>query len=154
MGSSWEEAEEDRMRKVNATLSDLIDAFDNCRIGEQYYLNLKTGEILHTSDEFMEEEDLQEIYESLDEERERYLSIPEESSHEGYRDMVAFAESLEDENLQEKLAIALDGPGAFRRFKDVLLRYPEKREAWFEFQNERLKRRVMEWLEENEIELG
>ena len=79
--------------------------------------------------QFMEEEDLQEIYESLDEERERYLSIPEEGSHEGYRDIVAFVESLEDENLQEKLAIVLDGPGAFRRFKDVLLRYPEKGEA-------------------------
>lgn len=141
------------MRRVNAILGDLIDAFDNCRIGEQYYLDLKTGEILHTSDEFMEEEDLQEIYESLDEERERYLSIPEGGSHEGYRDMVAFVESLEDENLQEKLTIALNGRGAFRRFKDVLLRYPEKREEWFEFQNERLKKRVMQWLEEKEIEL-
>ena len=142
------------MRRVKAILSDLIDAFDNCRIGEQYYLDLKTGEILHTSDEFMEEDDLQEIYESLDEERERYLNIPEEGSHEGYRDMVAFVESLEDENLQEKLAIALDGPGAFRRFKDVLLRYPQTEEEWFEFQNERLKKRVMQWLEENEIELA
>jgi len=42
--------------------------------------------------------------------------------------MVAFTESLEDENLKEKLWIALNGKGAFRRFKDVLLSYPEKRE--------------------------
>lgn len=55
--------------------------------------------------------------------------------------------------LKEKLWIALNGRGAFRRFKDVLLNYAEKREKWFSFKDERLKKRVMEWLEENEIEL-
>jgi len=36
----------------------------------------------------------------------------------------------------------------------VLSNYPEKRQEWFAFKNERLKKRVMEWLEENEIELA
>ncbi len=82
------------------------------------------------------------------------MSIPTESSREGYQDMIAFTESLEDENLKEKLCVALNGRGAFRRFKDVLLSYLKKREEWFKFQNERLEKRVMEWLEENEIELA
>jgi len=30
----------------------------------------------------------------------------------------------------------------------------EKREEWFEFKDKRLEERVMEWLEENEIELA
>lgn len=142
------------MRKVKANLSELIDAFDNCQIGYEYYLDTKTGELLLVSDEFMDTGETEEIYERLDDEPERYLSIPTESSREGYQDMVAFTESLEDENLKEKLWIALNGRGAFRRFKDVLLDYPEKREEWFKFQNERLEKRVMEWLEENEIELA
>ena len=141
------------MRKVKANLSELIDAFDNCRIGYEYYLDTKTGELLLVSDEFMDTNETEEIYERLDDEPERYLSIPTESSREGYQDMVAFTESLEDENLKEKLWIALDGRGAFRRFKDVLLSYPEEREEWFRFQDERLEKRVTEWLEENEIEL-
>lgn len=141
------------MRKIKANLSELIDAFDDCCIGDEFYLDVKSGELLRVSDEFMETEETEEIYERLDDEPERYLSIPTESSREGYQDMVAFAESLEDKNLKEKLWIALDGRGAFRRFKDVLLGYPEKREEWFEFQDERLERRVREWLEENEIEL-
>jgi len=141
------------MRKVKASLSELIDAFDNCQIGYEYYLDTKTGELLLVSDEFMDTNETEEIYERLDSEPERYLSIPTESSREGYQDMVAFTESLEDENLKEKLWIALDGRGAFRRFKDVLLSHPEKREEWFKFQDERLEKRVMEWLEENEIEL-
>jgi len=141
------------MRKVKTNLSELTDAFDNCRIGYEYYLDLETGELLLVSDEFMDTAETEEIYERLDDEPERYLSIPTESSREGYQDMVAFTESLEDENLKEKLCIALNGRGAFRRFKDVLLSYLKRREEWFKFQNERLEKRVMEWLEENEIEL-
>jgi len=144
---------ERKMRKVKVNLSELIEAFDNCRIGYEYYLDVKTGEMLYTSDEFMDQDEIEKIYERMDNEPERYLSIPTESSREGYQDMVAFTESLEDENLQEKLWIALNGRGAFRRFKDVLLSYPEKREEWFRFRDERLEKRVMEWLEENEIEL-
>ena len=142
------------MRKVKANLSELIDAFDNCQIGYEYYLDTKTGELLLVSDEFMDTNETEEIYERLDSEPERYLSIPTESSREGYQDMVAFTEFLEDENLKEKLCIALNGRGAFRRFKDVLLSYSKKREEWFKFQNERLEKRVMEWLEENEMELA
>jgi hypothetical protein len=108
------------MRKVKANLSELIDAFDNCRIEYEYYLDIETGDLLLVSDEFMDTNETEEIYERLDSEPERYLSIPTESSREGYQDMVAFTESLEDENLKEKLWIALNGRGAFRRFKDVL----------------------------------
>jgi len=142
------------MRKVKANLSELMDAFDECRIGYEFYLDLKTGELLHVSDEFMMTDEIEKIHERLNSEPERYLNIPTESSREGYQDMVAFTESLEDENLKEKLWIALNGRGAFRRFKDVLLSYPEKREEWFDFKDERLEERVMEWLEENEIELA
>ena len=142
------------MRKVKANLSELMDAFDECRIGYEFYLDLKTGELLHVSDEFMMTDGIEKIHQRMGNEPERYLSIPTESSREGYQDMVAFTESLEDENLKEKLWIALNGRGAFRRFKDVLLSYPEKREEWFEFKDKRLEERVMEWLEENEIELA
>jgi len=141
------------MQKVKANLSELTDAFDNCRIGYEYYLDLETGELLLVSDEFMDTDETEKAYERLDDEPERYLSIPTESSREGYRDMVAFTEFLEDENLKEKLWIALNGRAAFRRFKDVLLDYPEKREEWFKFKKERLEKRVREWLEENEMEL-
>jgi len=142
------------MRKVKANLSELMDAFDNCRIGYEYYLDMKTGGLFYLSDEFTMLDEIEKIYDKMDSERERYLSIPTESSREGDQDMVAFAESLKDENLKEKLWIALNGRGTFRRFKDVLLGYPEKRQEWFEFKDKRLEERVIQWLEENEIEPG
>jgi len=54
--------------------------------------------------------------------------------------------------LKEKLYIAIDGPGAFRRFKNVLLRYPEEKERWFKFKDARTTERVKEWLEAEGIE--
>ena len=141
------------MRKLKINLIDLTDAFDNSRIGFEYYLDVKTGEIFYTSDEAMDTDEIEEIYERIECETDRYLNIPIDSSRDGYRDMETFSNTVEDENLKEKLCIALNGRGAFRRFKDVLFGYPDKREEWFKFKDERLKHRVFEWLEINEIEI-
>ena len=141
------------MRKVKVDLDELMDAFDDCRIGYQYYLDLETGELLHILDEWMTTDEIERISERLNSEPERYLAIPTEGSHKGYQDMVAFTEGVENMDLKEKLLIALDGRGAFRRFKNVLSEYPEERQKWFKFKENRLKQRVIEWLEENEIEL-
>jgi len=77
----------------------------------------------------------------------RYIEVPTADSHEGYRDIEDFILSIRDERLQERLWQAIRGRGAFRRFKDVLVYHPRERESWFEFQEERLRGRVLDWLE-------
>lgn len=62
--------------------------------------------------------------------------------------MVDFAHTLAGNKLRELLLVALDGKGAFRRFKDVLLSYPAEREKWFSFEEERINERAEEWLKE------
>lgn len=47
--------------------------------------------------------------------------------------MVKFAERVEDPILRERLRYALDGKGAFRKFKGTLREYPEVEEQWFKF---------------------
>jgi hypothetical protein len=69
-----------------------------------------------------------------------------EGSAEGYRDMVDFARRITDEHLVELLDVALDGKGAFRRFKDVIYRYPDERERWHRFSNDRTRGRARAWL--------
>jgi hypothetical protein len=44
------------------------------------------------------------------------------------------------------------GRGAFRRFKDLLARHPQEEEAWFEFKDARLQKRVADWLAYHNIE--
>jgi len=44
--------------------------------------------------------------------------------------MQAFIATVEDDHLAELLEVAINGKGAFRRFKDVLLKLPQgKREV-------------------------
>ena len=46
---------------------------------------------------------------------------------------------------------AINGKGAFRRFKDILLTLPDERRRWFEFRDRRMRVRVTEWIKENGI---
>ncbi len=66
--------------------------------------------------------------------------------------MVEFAESASDPRLRELLSVALDGRGAFGRFKRVLLDYPRERARWFKMRDEFSSERVREWLGELDIE--
>ena len=75
-------------------------------------------------------------------------------SHEGYEDMVDFIATVEDERIVELLDVAINGKGAFRRFKDVLLNYPEERERWFRFKDERMEERALEWLDDIDVTLS
>jgi hypothetical protein len=77
----------------------------------------------------------------------RFIHIPSESSHEGYRDMEAFISTVRNPLLQERLERAISGRGAFRYFKDELLDYPAERERWFQFKHDRLHQRMLNWLE-------
>jgi hypothetical protein len=68
-------------------------------------------------------------------------------SHVWYQDMADFAEGLSDERAGQRLARAIRGKGAFRRFKDEL--YEEHTElvpAWHAFRDVRAKRRAVAWL--------
>ena len=47
---------------------------------------------------------------------ERWLAVHGEGSREGYRDMELFIASVEDPGRADRLAVAIRGRGAFRRF--------------------------------------
>jgi len=68
------------------------------------------------------------LKDKIDEESDRYERIPKDDSYQSYADMQDFIATVEDEHLAELLEVAINGKGAFRRFKDVLLGYPEERE--------------------------
>ncbi len=80
-----------------------------------------------------------------------FLRIEPASSREQYRWMEKFVGSVAEEPLRERLIISIDGKGAFRRFKDVLLAYPAERERWFTYRAELLHWHIQQWLEQHEI---
>ncbi|MBU2535854.1 MAG: UPF0158 family protein [Chloroflexi bacterium] len=134
-------------KALNIDIDELCSAMENSSYENEYYLDLKTGEILFLS-EYMDDEETRKLRDQIEEESDRYEPIPKAESHEGYEDMQDFIATVEDERLAELLEVAINGRGAFRRFKDVLLRYPEERERWFQFKDERMQQRALEWLDD------
>lgn len=64
-----------------------------------------------------------------------------------YEDMADFAELVSDEHAARRLARAINGRGAFRRFKDELHEeYPHLLPAWYAFRDARATRRAVDWL--------
>ena len=142
----------DDKKTLKMDLSEIYFAMDDNSDEHSYYLDLETGEILFIS-YYMEEEEKEELVDRVDEDPDRYEQIPRAESHEGYEDMEDFIDTLENEHLAKLLQVAIRGKGAFRRFKDVLESYPEERERWFSFKDDRLRERSLEWLDDIGITL-
>jgi len=82
----------------------------------------------------------------------RYIGVPEADPHEGYRDMERFILTVRDERLQACLWQAIEGRGAFRHFKDVLAAHYREEKRWYAFQDDRIRGRILDWLESEDIE--
>jgi hypothetical protein len=64
-----------------------------------------------------------------------------------YQWMAEFTGTMRNAQLRNRLEVALDGRGAFRRFKSALLDFPAERDRWFAFRDQRLRAAACEWLE-------
>lgn len=77
---------------------------------------------------------------------ERWLWVQSEGSHAGYRDMELFIAGVSDPGQADRLRIAIEGRGAFGRFKQVLGRWPDELERWYTFSDDRQRGRARAWL--------
>ncbi|MFJ5154025.1 UPF0158 family protein [Streptomyces sp. NPDC088353] len=93
---------------------------------------------------------LADTEESWDEEEpedaKRWLHVPCEGSRDAYRGMEDFITTLDDQDLARSLGIAIQGPGAFRRFKDMLATSPAQLQRYWLFSAERRCGRARAWL--------
>jgi hypothetical protein len=134
------------LREVPVDWEALEDAFENNAPEVHSYLHLTTGEVLRVVDGVADPQMHARI--SADP---NYLRIDPVSSREQYRWMERFIPMVDDAELRGKLAHAIDGKGAFRRFKDVLMAYAADRERWFAFRSERLRTFMEAWLNAHAI---
>ncbi|NUP11472.1 MAG: hypothetical protein HOW73_35955 [Polyangiaceae bacterium] len=129
------------VRDVPVDWEALEDAFENNAPEVHSYLHLVTGDVLRIVDGVADPQMHARIAADPN-----YLRIDPVSSREQYRWMERYIPMVEDPELQGKLTQAIDGKGAFRRFKDVLMAYGPERERWFSFRSERLRIFMEAWL--------
>jgi len=130
--------------KLELDWEGLAVAFENQLPHSHSFLDLETGKVLtiNNSDAVPDPPDPAE----------KYLYIQPRPSREGYRTMQNFIQTLDDALLIERLTNALVGKGAFRRFKDQLLNYPEVRQQWFAYKDAEVYNYIRDWLESRGIE--
>jgi len=136
-----------KTREVPVAWEALEDAFENNAPEVHSYMHLESGEVVRIVDGIADPKMHQRIAgDSL------YMRIDPVSSREQYRWMERFIATIEEDDLRHSLLSAIDGKGAFRRFKDVLMSHPVDRERWFAFRSERLRACMEAWLQAHDIE--
>ena len=81
-----------------------------------------------------------------------YVAVDAIPSRIQYQWVDEFVLSIEDPDLKARVEAAINGKGAFRRFKDILLTSPDERRRWFEYRDQKMRQRIVEWVREKGIE--
>jgi hypothetical protein len=139
----------EEMSSIIINWSDLEIAFERNSPEQESFLDLENGDLLSIAEG---EPDAAARRARVTNSPDRYLRVDPASSREQYRWMERFVVAVQDQPLRERLVVAIDGKGAFRRFKDVLLAFPAERERWFAYRSELLHLHIQTWLDHLHIE--
>jgi predicted nucleotidyltransferase len=123
-------------------LADLAEALEDHAYDHEWWLDPTTGQVHFLSDGTPAD---------VDPDAHGWLSLDALPSRDSYQDMVDFTERVTDHRVRERLLRALEGRGAFRRFKDALYDLHELRQSWFTFHDNRMAGRAIRWLADNEL---
>jgi hypothetical protein len=129
------------VEEIAAALADQTD-YDH-----RWLIDPRTGEVVFwTSDTGIDGENPIEIDE-LD-----LILIDPLPSYIWYQDMVDFADGISNGTARRRLAAALEGRGAFRRFKrQIYESFPDLIPYWHAFRDSRAQRRAADWLLEQKL---
>jgi len=155
------------MKRKTVEISEIVEAMEIDRVTNECYFDRDTGEVVIipedisfeiATDTFDPEEmmdwdrDMVALARAMEKDIDRFLWIPPIEASEIYRLMLDFTFSREDKELQRLLEVALDGKGAFGRFRHVLAEYPEERDEWFRIKDEAIETMARDWLSSLDIE--
>lgn len=106
-----------------------------------------------SEDEIAEYNIARDIVENFD----NYTPLPDKQEFDEYSIMEEFSDNYPDTHIQDCLSIAISGKGAFRRFKDTVIRFGIETEwyayrdaAFFEFARNWCKQYEIQYAEETE----
>ena len=151
---SGKEVQQKHMKKVPLHL--IFDAIENANEVFDQYLDTKEMEVimLPNSDtgiaEF--EEGDEELFQQIAEDTEkRYLPLPSQFDIHEYRVMEDYIRELDDNALANRLANAIRGKGAFRRFKNTLISCG-KIQSWYDYRDQYYWQFARKWCRAHDIE--
>jgi hypothetical protein len=133
------------LRPLPVDLDELADILEGDPVYGGGRVDLATGEVWPApAVDYAQEIGQEDEGESDD--PDKWLWVHSEGSRDGYRDMELFIGTVRDPGHADRLEIAISGRGAFRRFRDVVARWPGELDRWYEFSAERQRGRARAWL--------
>jgi len=142
LGSALGDIDPPDLAGLTTSLDELSGLLDDGQ-GEGGAINLRDGAVWPMP----AIEYSREIGETIDVDNpDEWLWVHSGGSRSAYRDMEAFIGTVTDPAAAERLWIAIDGPGAFGRFRRVLDRDDELHTRWHDFSEERRLGRARAWL--------
>lgn len=149
---------------IQVKLKDIIEEMEIQFEESRSLLNIKTGEIaLVTSEDLRAVEDEKpfdhlpeweqqnrmiaiDIFENF----ENYIELPTKYDVNEYEIMEDFCLTVSDKPKQATLLRVIKGKGAFRRFKDKIIKF-EIEDQWDSYRDERFKQIAIEWCQDNNV---
>lgn len=128
-------------------LSEIVIGLETANNELESYYNSDTKEVfLSNIGEF---ENLNE--DELDELLEKSIILPTKFDIHEYSMMEDFITTISDNLLHNQLLIAINGTGAFRRFKDTCTNFGCI-DDWYKFRNIKYKEIAVKWCKKNNVE--
>lgn len=139
-------------RQLSVDLVELAAELDGPQDQPSGALDLATGEVLpHFLTDPMEVGD--DAYVDVNDEPGRWLGLWRSGSRDGWRDMAAFTAGVRAADVRQRLERAIEGRGAFRRFRDAV--HDEGlADAWFRYADDRAMGRARQFLADQGIRVA
>jgi len=136
------------MKKICIEIQDLIEAFENECEYIYYYLDLLSGEIVMVSEDYCADETVSQIdYNDL----KKFSKIIPLSAEEQLTIREDFLKYVDDENIRDKLEVALIHRGPLRKFAEIIKNYEEVYGKWKQFQEQNMKIHLQKWIDSLEL---
>lgn len=148
-------------------LQEIIDGMEMQFEGTCTYLCRKTGEVVSVSEndirtaEEIEDNEIEKLMDweqenirlAIDilENNEDYEELPTQFDMNEYEMLEDFSYSITDARKKDILLDAIQGRGAFRRFKDKVIDLGIA-EDWYQYRNQCYKKKAIEWCNDNDVE--
>ena len=121
------------------TIKEIVEQLD---MGMKCFYHIPTGELESFPDELkghagFDDELWEESINKVDENFHEYIRFEGMESHESFSIMEDFISMMADEKIRLRFEDAIGYRKPFQNFKHLLLSYPDLREQWFAYKNQR-----------------
>lgn len=138
---------------MKVKLKEIIEAMEFADMETEYYYDTKNERILMLFDGMVDGEDDPELFEDISEGFvEDYIPLPGQYDINEYRIMEEFIYELPEGKNQDVLERAIQGRGAFRRFKDKLYDLNLEKQ-WYSYKDSAYERIASKWCERYGIQV-